>query len=376
MLIPFIKDEINQAALRGYLWNIANGASVGNVALALYGLALLGEPVLLDLQSFANLPELSIRNAAYTALGLAAIGESHVAREIYVKGITPHIQHIAPYYRVNAGTNRNEILNATSVVALLAARLGMPEAMGLHEYTVAHSFDSFKRSDPYRSDAFLLMNIERLLFITDEIKNRANAEASITYTLFGETVTRELGFGGQFTLRIPALNMHEFRLVSTTGEVGAVSIVRTPLHNLEATDSDLVIRRQFFKGSSNTAATTFEQGDLVRVQITVDYSAVAMSGSYIITDFLPSGLVHVANSARIGNNQSGLSGWWAFATTEGQRITFYDYNGRFDRMHTYYYYARVINPGTFKAEGTLVQSIGAREYMTVGADATLTIRAD
>jgi hypothetical protein len=137
----------------------------------------------------------------------------------------------------------------------------------------------------------------------------------------------------------------------------------------------LAIRREFFKSGSNVRTDTFEQGDLVRVQITVDYSARAMSGSYVITDFLPAGLVHVANSARIGNDMSESEGWWAFAKTEGQRITFYDYNGKFDRVHTYFYYARVINPGTFKAEGTLVQSVGAREYMSVGGDATLTIRA-
>jgi hypothetical protein len=376
MLIPFIKDEINQITLRDYLWNIANGASVDDIALALYGLALLGEPVLLDLQAFAKLPDLSVRNAAYTALGLAAIGESFVAREIYVSSIAPHIQRISPYYRVNIGSTRTEILNATSVTALLAARLGMPEAMGLHEYTVNYRYENFDREDPYRSDVFLLMNIERLLFITYEIGNRSNAEASITYTLFGETIARELGFGGQFTLRIPAQNMNEFNLVSTTGEVGAVSIIRTPLNNPESIGSDVTIRREFFKSGSNTRTTAFDHGDLVRVQITVDYSAVAMNGSYIITDFLPAGLAHVAYSARIGNELSTLQGRWAFAATDGQRITFYDYNSRFDRVNTYYYYARVISPGTFKAEGTLVQSVGVREYMTVGADATITIRAN
>jgi len=381
MLIPFIKDEVNQAALREYLRSILVGSSVDNTALALYGLALLREPVLLDLQAFAKLPDLSVRNAAYIALGLNAVGESFPAREIYNSKIAPHVQRVAPYYRVNAGSNLASILDATSVSALLAAQLGMPEAMGLHEYTVAHRFSNFNRLDPYRSDTFLLMNIERLLFISYEIGNRASREASITYTLFGETVTRELGHGGQFVLRIPAQNMSEFNLVSVTGEVGAVSIVRVPLHELDSAGSgasggsDLTIRREYFKSGSNVSATTFEQGDLIRVQIKVDYSSVAMNGSYIITDFLPAGLAYTTNSARSGEDKSARLGWWAAGNAAGQRVTFYDYNSRFDRMHTYYYYARVINPGVFKAEGTLVQSVGAREYMTVGADAVVTIRA-
>ena len=381
MLIPFIKDEVNLVTLRAYLRNIQNGASVDDVAMALYGLALLREPVLLDLLAFAELPDLSVRNTAYIALGLHAIGETYAARELYLSGVAPFIEQLTPYYRVNAGANRAAILDATSITALLAARLGMPEAMGLHEYTVAQRSDSFSRLDPYRSDAFLLMNIERLLFITAEIGNRVNAEASITYTLFGETITRDLGHGGQFVLRIPAQNMHEFKLVSTTGQVGAVSVVRVPLSELETTggevptNRDLAVRREYFKSGSNVRATTFDQGDLVRVQVTVDYSSVAMSGSYVITDFLPAGLAYVSGSARIGNDMSSRQGWWAFARTEGQRITFYDYNGHYNRVHTYYYYARVINPGTFRAEGTFVQSLGAGEYMTSGEDVILTIRA-
>jgi len=71
---------------------------------------------------------------------------------------------------------------------------------------------------------------------------------------------------------------------------------------------------------------------------------------------------------------SARSGWWAFAQVDGQRIVFYDYNGHYERAHKYYYYARVINPGTFKAEGTVVQSVGARRYMSAGEDAMLTIR--
>jgi uncharacterized protein YfaS (alpha-2-macroglobulin family) len=169
--------------------------------------------------------------------------------------------------------------------------------------------------------------------------------------------------------------MHEFNLVSVTGEVGAVSIIRTPLENMSTVANDITVRREFFNAGSTTPSTTFNQGDLVRVQITVDYSSRDLSGSYIITDFLPAGLVHAPFSARFGDRQN-TPGWHAWVQTEGQRITFYDHNGRFNRNHTYYYYARVVNPGTFTAEGTLVQSVGAREYMVAGVNTVLTIRGN
>jgi len=363
MLIPFILDDVNMAQLKSYLRQAAADASSENRVLALYGLAMLGEPVLLDLQRHAMLDNLSIRDTAYIALGLANIGETQAARDLYESRIAPTIQRIAPYYRVYTGTTRRDILDATSITALLAAQLGMPESMGLHYYATRHR--PGPATDP-------LINIERLKFITHEIENHTGASASITYTLFGETVTRDLWHGGQFTLRIPAQNMHEFNLVSTTGQVGAVSIARVPLEDMEAVENDITVRRQFFRAGSDTPATMFEQDELVRVQITIDYSRRAVTGSYVITDFLPAGLQLVPNSARF-SRRDNAPGWWAHATAEGQRVTFFDFNGRFDRVHTYYYYARVINPGMFKAEGTLVQSIGAREYLAVGEDAVLTI---
>ena len=367
-LLPFISDEVNLVSLKNYLWNICGNSSTDNKMLALYGLAMLKEPVLLELENYAKLTDLSVRNIAYVGLGLAAAGEKFAARVLYDSRIRPHIRQIEPYYRIDAGTDRAEILDAASVAALLAAQLGMAESLGLHNYAAERRFDAPGR---FNDDA-LLLNIERLAFISYEIDNYTDTAASITYALFGETATRELERGGQFTLRVPAQNMGEFNLISTTGEVGAVSIVRTPLENLEAVGNDISIRREFYKGETNIRADTFEQGDLARVQITIDYSAKDMSGSYIITDFLPAGLAYVANSARFGNTADNY-GWRTYAETEGQRITFYDYNGRFTRGHTYYYYARVINPGIFKVEGTLAQSIGAREYIAAGEDAMLKI---
>jgi len=381
-LLPFVQDEINLHAMRGYLRNIAENSPADNRMLALYGLALLGEPVLHDLQRYALLEDLSVRNTAYLALAFAALGETHVAREIYDARIAPHIIQIDRYNRVDIGANRAQILDATSATALLAATIGAPEAIGMFNYAVTNRAEAigwprFGRFGVYRRDtailnAQLLLNLETLNFISREINNHHADEASITYSLFGETVTRELGRGGSFTLRIPAQNFAQFQLLAITGEVGAVSLIRVPLEELEPVETDITVKREFFRGTSTVPATNFAQDEIIRVQITVDYSARDLSGTYVITDFLPAGLALVEGSARIGrgNNVPGRHAW---AQTDGQRVTFFDHNGRFDRAHTYYYYARVINPGTFRAEGTVVQSLGAREYMVVGEDAVITI---
>ena len=359
-LLPFVAEEVNRVALRDYLQNIANTSTTENRILALYGLAILGEPVLLDLRNYAQLEGLSVRDTAFLALALVEIGERHVARELYNEVMAPLLEEVAPYVRVNTGGSREEMLEDTSVVALLAARLGEPEATRLHDYSMRH-----RRFEP-------LMNIERVAFISYEINYHTAQEASVTYILFGETITRELGHGGRFNLRIPVTQMNEFELVGVTGEVGAVSIVRVPLEEMETIENNITIRRRFFIAGSNIETTTFEQGDVVRVEINIDYSAGALSGSYMITDFLPAGLVYVPHSARFGDVAT-TPGWWTHVQAEGQRITFFDFNGRFHRNNTYYFYARVVNPGTFRAEGTIVQSVDAREYMVVGESVVVTI---
>jgi uncharacterized protein YfaS (alpha-2-macroglobulin family) len=379
-LLPFILEEVNQPALRNYLWNVFNNSATDNKMLALYGLAMLGEPVLFELQDYAMLENLSVRNLAYVALGFAALGDTQTARELFNTRIAPHITRAAPYYFVSAGANRAQILDATSVVALLAAKLGQPQAMGLHNYATTHRWAVIQPRFGWghgvsseQKNAFMLLNLERLHFISHEIGNHTATEASITYTLFGETVTRNLGHGGQFTLRIPAANFDQFRLISVTGEVGAVSIVRVPLEDIEAVESGVTVTRQFFAAGSRTPATTFEQDQLVRIEITVNYTATDMAGTYIITDFLPAGLVLVQHSARIPRGAVGANHRRAWATEEGQRITFHDHNSHRAAV-TYHYYARVVNPGTFRAEGTIVQSLGAREFMVVGDDAVITVR--
>jgi len=360
LLMPFILDEINVPALRGYLQEAGSADSLQNRILALYGLAMLGDPVLLELQEYAQVATLSVRNMAYVGLGLAALGEVYAAAELFENRVVPSIQATAPYYRINIG-NRTEILDATFAAALLAAEIGAPQASGLFHYTTRYH------------TCILTQRLEQLTFIVREIENYTATMASITYTFLGEEVTRDLSDGQSFTLRIPAQNISDFVITATTGQVGAVSIVRTPLEEVEPIDNGITVTRHFYRAGTNQRATTFAQDEIVRVQITINYGTSDITGSYVITDILPAGLVHVPHSARFGDlNQTYRT--WAHVATEGQRITFFDFNSRFRSNRTYFYYARVINPGTFTAEGVMVQSVGVREYLTVGESAVITIQ--
>ncbi|MCL2153639.1 MAG: hypothetical protein FWH57_11920, partial [Oscillospiraceae bacterium] len=186
---------------------------------------------------------------------------------------------------------------------------------------------------------------------------------------------RELKNGSSYTLRIPAQNIGDLKLIEVTGDVGAVSTYKKPMTEIGNIDNDITVRRRYYKANEyENSSYTFEQGDIVRVQLWIDYSAKAIDGSYCVTDYLPSGLEFVNNSAKIERASSFGYGFYRYCTVEGQKVTFYDYNGRFNKGYLYYYYARVVSPGTFKAEGPLVQNLTAKDYFTVGEDSILVIK--
>ena len=362
-LMPYIKDEVDINSLKNYLYDIFEYENAENKMCALYGLAMLREPVLLDLDNYALLEGLSVQDAVYIALGYYALGETETASALYDSRIAPKLERITPYYRVNTGVDNDDILEATAAASLLATKLDKPEKDGLYQYCIKN----------YTTD--ILINIERLSHIENEIARRTDVSGAITYTLFGERYTRELKGGGSYTLRIPARSLGEFKLIEVTGDVGAVSTYKKPMTEIGEIDNDITVRRRYYKeNGSENSTTTFEQGDLVRVQIWIDYSAKAIDGSYCVTDYLPAGLEYVSNSAKISGAHGFGYGYYRYCTVDGQKVTFYDYNGKFNRGYLYYYYARVISPGTFKAEGPFVQNLVAKDYYTIGEDTTITIR--
>ena len=313
-MMPFIMDELNFGRLKNYLYDIYEGDSNENKMAALYGLSMLYEPVLLDLNHYASLKDLSAKELSYIALGYTVLGEVEIAAVIY---------------DVNSGVHNDDI--------------------------------------------------DRLNHIKREMDNVPEVAGIITYTLFGETFTRQLDWsywqGGSYTLKIPAQNIDAFQLIDITGEVGAVSVSRKPLASASEVDTDITVNRSYSLANGNGMSTnTFNYGDLVRVDITISYSAKDIDGSYLVTDYLPSGLKFVNDSARVPVGSGFGRGYSCYGVVEGQKVLFYDHNRRLERVSHYYYYARVLSPGTFKAEGTIVQNLATKDYFTVGEDSTVIIK--
>jgi hypothetical protein len=374
-VMPYILNEANRGSLLSYLYEAFEGNNAENKVLALYGLALLRQPIMDELSSYLMLDEISARDSVYLALAYLSLGETEIANKIFDSRIVSQLEHIAPMYRINTGVDQDDILSATSAAAVLATKLNKSEKDGLHQYIIRNSTTD------------ILINIEKLTYIEYEISTRTEVPGSITYTLFGESFTRELKNGGSHTLRIPTLSINEFNLTGVEGDVSAVSHFKVPMTEVGHFDDEITINRTFYRveqsGTGNinsntgrttlTARETFTQGDLVRVEIKIDYSAKALHGAYSVTDYLPAGLAFAENTARVERDTNSGWGVFSYATVEGRKVTFYDFNSRFDREITYYYYTRVISPGTFKAEGPLVRNLISADYFTAGTDTVIII---
>lgn len=363
-LMPYFKDAWNFDTLRSYLYDRYEGENEDSKLCALYGLAQLGEPVLDDLQRFSEMDTMGAQDAIYLALAYLSLGETETASAIYDRYLLPSIERSEPYAILSVGDNRDEIRMLTAQTAYLAAALQKPERDGLYRYSIENETED------------TLISLEEVSYLKEVLKDSTTETGSVTYRLFGDTKTVDLKEFGSFVLTVPGSQMDELEILEVNGDVEVLTTKAKAIDADTAMDSRIQVKRRYYKVGDENATKELREGDLVRVNLWIDYSDLALDGAYSVTDYLPAGLAYVEDSAKMDENETGRFGLGClrYAEADGQKVRFYDYNSRFYTGRLYYYYARVISPGTYRAEGTLVQSLRSRDSLTWGEDDLLTIR--
>lgn len=153
-----IKDEVNTFRLKEYFYTKLYDDSPGLKGNALYGLAVLKEPVLLELDKASEVKNASIKDLIYIALAYCELGELPKADKIFIEKITAHMKAYKPYYRIETGKDKDDILECTALAAILASKLDKPQKSGFYEYCVNNESKN------------MLTSIEKLLYIKEEIK--------------------------------------------------------------------------------------------------------------------------------------------------------------------------------------------------------------
>ncbi|NLL05618.1 MAG: alpha-2-macroglobulin [Clostridiaceae bacterium] len=346
-LAPLAKSMVNSNLLKHYYYDKLESKDVSEKVKALYGLSVLKEPVLLELEKISQIDNLSVKDLVYIALAYCELGDKSTAEQIYKNRIYSYVEKFEPYYRVKADDNKDNILEVTALCAYLAARVQALESTGLYAYCQKN----------YTRD--ILIGIERLMFISNELENQQPSEGKITYSFAGESRTVTVSNGSSHYISLLPFQMADFKITKVEGAVSAVSIFKENILEINELDEDISVRRTYlFTNNIPLSSNTLKQGDVIKVRLDWDINSAALDGTYQITDYLPSGL-------------KPYNSYW---NSEGQKMSFYVYS-RLPWNNYIEYYARVISPGTYSAQGPVIQSMSSRDSINTGKTEIVNIEA-
>jgi hypothetical protein len=347
-LSVLVKDMVNAQKLISYFEKMTDDNATR--IKALYGLAVLDQPVLLMLDEAEKIDNTSLLDNIYLALAYCELGDLIKAEEIYEERISPYIEEYAPYYRVNTGSGKDSILEATSLCAYLASKLDRPEKEGLYDYCRIN----------FTKD--LLIYTEKIMYISEVIDKSDNTDSQFTYSYDGKEETIELKNGRSYSINLLPYQLQNFKITDVKGKVAGVAIYEENVFDIKKVDDQISIKRSYHYANGTPLNTnTLKHGDIIKVRLEWSISPDAFDGSYEITDYLPSGL------------KPYRSAW----NSDGQKITFYVYSSSYWRTNPYIeYYARVISPGVYTAQGTVIQSLTSRNIINTAKTVTVTVETD
>lgn len=351
LMSALIRDAAASVKLKQYFYSLIF-AEPGRVnAPALYGLAVLGEPVLLDLNEAAGVSNLTVKDKIYLALAYEEIGEKTTARKIYDKEIAPWFEEKKPYVRVKTSDDTDTMLKETALAAVLASRLDTSHKDGLYQYTVSN-----------RSDK-ILVNFEKLLFIAGELDKLAPSEASFTYEYDGNTYRESIQNGSAVIFKVPSAKLGEVKITEVNGEIAVTSVFTAKPVSGSDQDVNLKVKRTYYDYRTGAKTNEFRQNDIVKVVIEWDIAPSAIDSDYEIIDFIPSGLKPIENPYSAGI-KPGSARWW-FRNIDGQKVTFHVLRDA-QNKEPLVYYARVVSPGFFTADSTIIQGTVVKDSIRFG----------
>ena len=138
----------------------------------------------------------------------------------------------------------------------------------------------------------LLVNMERMIFVTNYIKD-ASLTGSFTYELDGVKKTIELKKGSSFRLILTPEKLASIKISSISGNIVAARSYIYPVSEVMKTPGNIVsIKRTYESADKKVPTTAFDRSDTVKVTLTLQFGEHAPDGYYEVIDVLPAGEIH------------------------------------------------------------------------------------
>jgi len=352
-------DHFNQGELASALYTtINNRASTREQRVLAYaGLAGLGEPVLTELQAFAADRRLTIRERLYAGLGLAALGDGAAALVIERDLLSAHGERRGPWVRLRVGESLDDTVEATSLLALLAAQLGDP---------LANDAEGYVDANPAVDE---LHSLQQVAFIARMLERTPSAAGRFAYTIDGKRTVVDLDPGESFSLRLVESQRRTLRLEPLAGQVGLATLWQVAIRRESvAPDANLQLARTY------TPFPTVPGDAMVEIRLTATFGPQVVGGCHEVSDLVPSGLAPVERLQVWPDSGSQARSDISPYRIEGQRVSFCVGPSRTSRTETMRYFARIVTAGTYTWEPAVIQSAMAAESINLTTSRELTIR--
>jgi len=360
----------DEEGLLRYLGGVYDAADTSRerFAVALYGLAAMDQPVLLDLERLASEPDLSVKEKLYTSLGLIELGSEEKGRELFDEVLKVYGDRVGSLLRLKVSRDQEEIIAATSLAAVIAAELKLDDKDAFLGYLVDN--------EPW--EELNLLEVARFLQVA--LPLAPSTEVAFTLQPGGTNV--KLKPGETYTCLRMAGDLANLAFSDLQGKVGVCVSYRASadLADTRVGSGEATLSRGY--STAGKATKTFDAGDVVRVTLTYKITAQALEGTYQVVDFLPSGLKAVPRPADIGMDDGKVT--WP-AEIDGQKIRFNVFLGREvdpktgqplprGTSGTLTYYARIVSLGSFAAEPAVLVHAKTGEIFAVTDKDAIVIR--
>jgi len=349
-------DRFWEDGLSEYFTQVSDGAGETRErrAIALAGMAGLGVPFLDRIRTMLADPELTIREQAYLALGAAVLGDHDTALAVEQALLRAHGERFGQQLRLRVGSSLDDTLEATALVALIAAIVGDP---------AGQSAQAYLEGNRGHDDLFLL---QQASFIDRVLDRLPAGKGSFAYTLEGKRHLVNLEEGGSFSLRLTPTQREGFSAERTKGEVTVAVTYTAPVDLADvSTDPSITLERRIVPQPPVTGTAPLQ------VQLRARFAPQAVERCHWVTDTVPSGLVTESRWLELGGiyESDAIGPWW----TERDRVTFCVWPSK-ERVVTMAYWVRVVMPGTYRWEPALMHASGAPDHGVVVPATTLVIR--
>ncbi|MBX4204941.1 MAG: hypothetical protein KW788_01980, partial [Candidatus Doudnabacteria bacterium] len=201
--------------------------------------------------------------------------------------------------------------------------------------------------------------LEKVMFMKAAIE-QTNSSDEVKFKYETNALSQDvvLKNGDSYSVTLSTSELASLKFSNVSGEIKVISYYEQTQDPSSLTrNSKLGIGRQYL--INGLAATTFHEGDIIKIQLTPRMDPSALGGSYQIIDYLPSGLRPITEPYRYDGYYDYSNCIWYPQKIVDNKLYFTVYKGSqyYQCGSSFVYYARVVTTGSFTANPAIIQSV-------------------